>query len=437
VTHPAIRIANLSKLYRLGSGSAGGYSTLRESISHALAAPWRHLQSRVRKVSANAAAARSEDFWALKDVSFDVQPGEVVGVIGRNGAGKSTFLKILSRVTEPTSGRVELHGRVGSLLEVGTGFHPELTGRENIYLNGAILGMTRAEINRKFDAIVAFAEIGEFLDTPVKRYSSGMYVRLAFAVASHLEPEILIVDEVLAVGDAQFQQKCLGRMSEVRREGRTVLFVSHNMGAVARLCDRAAWLDHGRMRALGGAEDIIADYLATSANSSGEVNFSSEATPLPGSDGVRLVAVRIRNQRGEISSSLDVRHPFTIEMQYRVFRPLPNLSVGLRILTHDGVSVFTTRDLDEGNGDPLRQPGDYVSRCEIPGNFLNYGQYFASFGADCDRHLGHFSLHQVLSFQIEETGGIAGHVPVRRLGILRTSFPWTIEKIDGSPVCTA
>jgi lipopolysaccharide transport system ATP-binding protein len=420
----AIRIANLSKRYRLGSASPS-YRTLRESISDLVAAPWRRLRTRGVSAAPAPAAGGSEDFWALQDVSFDVKPGEVVGVVGRNGAGKSTFLKILSRVTEPTAGRVELHGRVGSLLEVGTGFHPELTGRENIYLNGAILGMSRAEINRKFDAIVAFAEIGEFLDTPVKRYSSGMYVRLAFAVASHLEPEILIVDEVLAVGDAQFQQKCLGRMSEVRREGRTVLFVSHNMGAVARLCDRAAWLDGGRLRALGGAEDVIADYLATSADNSGEVSYASDA--LPGSDGVRLLAVRIRNQRGEISSSLDVRHPFTMEVQYRVFRPLPNLSVGLRILTHDGVSVFTTRDLDEGS-QPVRQPGDYISRCTIPGNFLNYGQYFASFGADCDRQLGHFSLHQVLSFQIEDTGGIAGHVPVKRLGILRMSFPWTIEK---------
>src|SRR5579864_6258657 len=247
---PSIRIDNLGKKYRVDHISPRGkYRTLVETLSHAAGAPLRRLRGQ--------APARSEEFWALKEVSFEVQPGEVVGIIGRNGAGKSTLLKILSRITEPTAGRIRLRGRVASLLEVGTGFHPELTGRENIYLNGAILGMSRAEIKSKFDEIVAFAETEKFLDTPVKRYSSGMYVRLAFAVAAYLEPEILVVDEVLAVGDADFQKKCLGKMENVARQhGRTVLFVSHNMAAVRSLCRAGFLLEQGRLSFVGGVDEV-------------------------------------------------------------------------------------------------------------------------------------------------------------------------------------
>ena len=256
---PAIRVENLSKQYRLGSRAKESYRTLRETITNTITAPFRNL---ARSFQQRAHGADEPDtIWALKDVSFEVQPGEVVGIIGRNGAGKSTLLKILSRITEPTTGRVELRGRVGSLLEVGTGFHPELTGRENIYLNGAILGMTRSEIDRKFDEIVAFAEIEKFLDTPVKRYSSGMYVRLAFAVAAHLEPEILIVDEVLAVGDAEFQKKCLGKMKDVGRDGRTVLFVSHNMAAIQSLCLRGLILENGWIVGDSPAASAVAQYM--------------------------------------------------------------------------------------------------------------------------------------------------------------------------------
>ena len=242
---PAIRVENLSKQYQMGAHKAGGYTTLREALVGAVVKPCQRLWNRAK--GAGCENEPDSSFWALKDVSFEVQPGEVVGIIGRNGAGKSTLLKILSRITEPTDGRVEVRGRMGSLLEVGTGFHPELTGRENIYMNGSILGMSRREIDRKFDEIVAFSEIEQFLDTPVKRYSSGMYVRLAFAVAAHLEPEILVVDEVLAVGDAQFQKKCLGKMQEVGHSGRTVLFVSHNMTAVKALCGRCIWLKGGQI----------------------------------------------------------------------------------------------------------------------------------------------------------------------------------------------
>lgn len=259
-----VSVQGLGKRYRLAHHDDEPYVALRDVITLALSAPFRRLRSGHRQT-----AARAEDFWALKDVSFDVSRGEVVGIIGRNGAGKSTLLKILSRITEPTAGRVTLTGRVASLLEVGTGFHPELSGRENIFLNGAILGMTRAEIIRKFDAIVAFADVERFLDTPVKRYSSGMYVRLAFAVAAHLEPEILIVDEVLAVGDAEFQKKCLGKMQEVSRGGRTVLFVSHNMGAVQALCGRAIWLDKGTIAYEGSTSQCISRYLSHAMADSG------------------------------------------------------------------------------------------------------------------------------------------------------------------------
>jgi len=252
----AIRIEGLGKRYRLArGGQRAGYQTLRESLVGAVTAPFR------RRAGGAAVAERTEEFWALNDVSFDVQPGEVVGIIGRNGAGKSTLLKVLSRITKPTTGRVEINGRVGSLLEVGTGFHPELTGRENVYLNGSILGMSRAEIARKFDEIVAFAEVEKFLDTPVKRYSSGMYVRLAFAVAAHLEPEILIVDEVLAVGDAGFQQKCLNKMRECARNGRTVLLVSHQLNSVRDLCDHALWLAGGTVRMNSTVDRVLDKYL--------------------------------------------------------------------------------------------------------------------------------------------------------------------------------
>jgi lipopolysaccharide transport system ATP-binding protein len=372
----------------------------------------------------------TDTFFALKDVSFEIREGEVVGIIGRNGAGKSTLLKILSRITEPTEGHAMICGRVGSLLEVGTGFHQELSGRENLYLNGAILGMKKADIDRKFDEIVAFAEIEKFIDTPVKHYSSGMYVRLAFAVAAHLEPDILIVDEVLAVGDASFQRKCLGKMGEVAGSGRTVLFVSHNMAAISRLCTRALWLDQGRLRAAGDVEEMIARYLASGADGRSERTFPEDLCRAPGSEYVRLRAVRIRNSEGQITNSLDVRLPFMIELEYRILRPVTNLRLGLRIVAHDGTVVFSTRDLDDGREEQVRNPGNYVSRCTIPGNFLDYGQYFVSFGADCPMTRSHFALDQALAFQIEPTGGVGGHVADGRSGLLRIQLPWAIEQLN-------
>ena len=293
----AIFVNGLSKVYRIGSHRHGPYyRTLRESVRDSAATPWRLLQRRFRS-SAESDRGTVDEFWALKDVSFEVQPGEVVGIVGRNGAGKSTLLKILSRITEPSEGWIEMRGRVGSLLEVGTGFHPELTGRENIYLNGAILGMSRREIARKFDEITAFAEIEKFLDTPVKRYSSGMFVRLAFAVASHLEPEILIVDEVLAVGDAAFQKKCLGKMDRVSRTGRTVLFVSHNMAAIKSLCHRAILLDAGRVDHDGCVDDVVNRYLLSCSTPS-RAGREPRGRPRGGAGGGRVGGGRGGGNRG-------------------------------------------------------------------------------------------------------------------------------------------
>jgi len=302
----AIRVENLSKLYHIGA-TQERHDTLRDAVTG-------FFRRAASDRAATAASAADTDLWALKDVSFDVKQGEVVGIIGRNGAGKSTLLKILSRITEPTSGRVTLHGRVASLLEVGTGFHPELTGRENIYLNGAILGMKRREIDRKFDEIVTFAEIERFLDTPVKRYSSGMYVRLAFAVAAHLEPEILLVDEVLAVGDAAFQKKCLGKMGDVSREGRAVLFVSHNMTAVNSLCAKCLWIDAGDIRQAGTTANVVHAYLTPSGISgfSSEMDLGSWPSRY-GTGEARIRLVRLLNEQGRLTAEAYRSRPITVE----------------------------------------------------------------------------------------------------------------------------
>ena len=290
----AIRVENLGKQYRIG-GPQAPYKTLRDTLSGMATAPLRGIRSMAR---GRFSGGSDNTFWALRDVSFEVQAGQVTGIIGRNGAGKSTLLKILARITEPSEGYAELRGRVGTLLEVGTGFHPELTGRENIYLNGAILGMQRAETERKFDEIVAFAEVERFIDTPVKHYSSGMYLRLAFAVAAHLEPEILIIDEVLAVGDAQFQKKCLGKISDVSKEGRTVLFVSHNMAAVKSLCQRAILLEAGKQIMSGLASDVVQSYLALGTQTAKE-RVWNDLESAPGNENARLRAIRIVNVSGQ------------------------------------------------------------------------------------------------------------------------------------------
>jgi lipopolysaccharide transport system ATP-binding protein len=416
---PAVRADGLFKQYVLADPRER-HDTLRDKLTAGMGKLFRRQESRPRST-----------FWALRDVSFDVAQGEVVGIIGRNGAGKSTLLKVLSRITEPTRGRVDMYGRVGSLLEVGTGFDRELSGRDNIYLSGAILGMKKREIDRKFDEIVAFAEIDRFLDTPVKRYSSGMYLRLAFAIAAHLEPEILVLDEVLAVGDAQFQRRCLGKMEEVAGQGRTVLFVSHNMAAVARFCNSCMWLEQGVIREIGEPEDIVARYLAAGIEDSGEVVFP-DAPSAPGSEYVRLLAVRIRGNDGVISSAPDARAPMFLEIEYRLLREAPGLRIGARVVGPEGSVVLSTTDLDGTAEGISRSVGRYVSRCELPGNFLNYGQYYITVGADFPMIQTHFAIDRALCLRIERLGGPSSHIPDNREGLLRVALPWDIQALHES-----
>jgi lipopolysaccharide transport system ATP-binding protein len=423
----AIHVEALSKRYHIGSKQEG-YKTLRDTLTHAASAPFRAIRSKFR--SSDNGSFNGNTIWALKDISFEVKRGEVVGIVGRNGAGKSTLLKVLTRITEPTEGYADIKGRVASLLEVGTGFHPELTGRDNIHLNGAILGMRRAEIDRKFDEIVAFAEVEKFIDTPVKHYSSGMYLRLAFAVAAHLEPEILLVDEVLAVGDAAFQKKCLGKMGDVAKQGRTVFLVSHNMAAITHLSDRGVWLDNGQLRACGDVEEIVGRYLSSGIQESGEVVLTDNPENAPDAEHIRPLAVRIRNSDGRIATDLDMRLPFTVEIEYRILRQVSNLRVGLTLTGHEGAILLSSNDMDDIKGELERQPGTYVNRCEIPGNFLNYGHYFVSIGSDLPMIKANFYYDRVLAFHIEQTGGVGGHVLDRRQGMLRLSLPWDIQKIE-------
>lgn len=343
---PAIAIERVSKEYRLGSRLGDGdYRTLRDTVGAVMANSWNGvrnaLSGKARTVHRAKPSTENDKLWALDDVSFEVKPGEVIGIIGRNGAGKSTLLKILSRITEPTSGRAVMHGRVGSLLEVGTGFHHELTGRENIYLNGAILGMGRHEIARKFDAIVAFAGVEAFLNTPVKRYSSGMFVRLAFAVASHLETEILIVDEVLAVGDMAFQKKCLGKMDEVRRSGRTVLFVSHNMSTILHLCEKVAYLEHGRLAFLGDCAKGVAHYMQScSAQGASEIDFANHPNRRRGSSAI-LSRLRLLNGEGVATEQLLGGEPLTIEVEFVPDSVQGDTHIGIGFEDSMGRRLFT------------------------------------------------------------------------------------------------
>jgi lipopolysaccharide transport system ATP-binding protein len=356
-------------------------------------------------------AQPSAELWALKDVAFDIQRGEIVGLVGRNGAGKSTLLKLLARVTEPTAGGIDLCGRVGSLLEVGTGFHHDLTGRDNVYLSGAILGMARSEIRSKFDEIVAFAEVGPFLDEPVKHYSSGMYMRLAFAVAAHLEPEILLVDEVLAVGDASFQRRCLGRMGEVSRQGRTVIFVSHNLAAVGRLCPRTLWLDGGRLAADGATPGVLGRYLGSAEPALRSQRWDRSSAP--GDEHLRLRSLSILGP-----DTLAQDAGFEIEITYEVECAMPNASVGFELRADGGGVVFTSYDADSpewaGRG---RSPGEYRARCTIPPHLLNEGAYHLALMAG----IPHIHLctrtDEVVRIQVEAP--IGGRGPVARMGAPR------------------
>jgi lipopolysaccharide transport system ATP-binding protein len=401
---PVIQCDGLGKSYLIGhQGTRERYTALRDVVVRQARGVWQATQRALRG-QMSVEGDEIEEFWALRDVSFAVQQGEVVGVIGRNGAGKSTLLKVLSRITEPTEGRVTLRGRVASLLEVGTGFHPELTGRENIFLNGAILGMTRAEIKRKFDEIVAFAEVEKFLDTPVKRYSSGMYVRLAFAVAAHLEPEILMVDEVLAVGDAEFQKKCLGKMSEVAQGGRTVLFVSHNMGAVNRLCQRGLLLENGRVAFDGDAQSATARYMVSDSGVTSKRQWQNPKER-PGDGVVRLIAVQA-SQGGQVSDAFDIRYPIDLEMTYETFVDGAQLLACYGLFDSQGVLLFATADFADAEASRPRSRGIYSSICRVPGNMFAEGQVrvYAEVSTRHPVYQIHAALHDAVAFQVVDTG---------------------------------
>jgi lipopolysaccharide transport system ATP-binding protein len=392
---------------------------LRDAVSGAVRAPLKRFLGNGNKRTT---------IWALKEVSFEILPGEIIGIIGRNGAGKSTLLKILSRITEPTSGQIQLYGRTASLLEVGTGFHPELTGRENIYLNGAILGMSREEIKRNFDEIVAFAEIEKFLDTPVKFYSSGMYVRLAFAVAAHLEPEVLVLDEVLAVGDTAFQQKCLAKMGDVSSHGRTVLLVSHSMTTVGQLCKKTIWFDQGRVKGFGPSGEIIQSYLNNQKTVAGE--YVRDETQVHPTASIFISRARIRNGENEVVSTVDASRPFTIELEYKV-RTRTLAWVGFTISTREGTDVLAAADGDvEMYACVPREPGVYTSVCYIPGGLFNGRQYVLSLYASRTvagsvEVLDH--LENVMAFGIENPSGVGSYMPKGRIGVISPKLDWEMK----------
>lgn len=368
-------------------------------------------------------------FMALDDVSLNVHEGEIVGIIGHNGSGKSTLLKIISRITAPTDGRITMRGRVGSLLEVGTGFHMEMTGRENIYVNGSILGMKQAQIDAQFDEIVAFADIGDFLDTPVKRYSSGMYVRLAFAVAAHLQPEILLVDEVLAVGDANFQKKCLGKMADIGAGGRTVVFVSHNLQAIMRLCSRVFLLNQGHLMDSGDPQKVIGNYLGFDSGGIPQRQFTPETAP--GNDRVRLLGLRLCDSTGNTRGDFEIQEAIFVEFEYEVLEDNRQISPGVSLMDAEGIMVFRSHATDDASY-TLRSKGCYTSRLEIPGNFLNEGNLIIT--ATLASYLPAYALHvnqkEALSCNIYDRGlpgGARGLFAGSIVGIVRPMLNWTTE----------
>jgi len=417
----AIDAQGISKRYRLGEFQAA-YGTLRESLVHA----GRLLTGKEHKL-------KTQELWALDDVSFRVDEGEVLGVIGPNGAGKSTLLKVLTRITTPTRGRVEIRGRVGSLLEVGTGFHPELTGRENIYLNGAILGMKRREIQQKLPDMVEFSGVEGFLDTPVKRYSSGMYVRLAFSVAAHLEPEILLVDEVLAVGDAEFQARCLGRMEDFGADGRTVLFVSHNMQAVAQLCSRALLMEQGHVVRDGPSAEVVAHYLQTTAGA-GSSQVWPDLETAPGDELVRLRSVRVVGRDGETADYVDVREPVGVEVSFQVLEYGPAVLPKIKLVAN-GRIAFNAMDVDPRWHD-RSPPGEYVATAWIPPNLLNEGLMSidaAICSIDSPKLHHHVSVHEAVSFHVQdpsEGDSSRGTFTGQWRGVVRPLLEWTSERTN-------
>jgi lipopolysaccharide transport system ATP-binding protein len=420
----AIRVENISKKYILQHqvGGRSRYVALRDVLAQKFNSIFRR---------GSGPDASREEFWALKDVSFEIKQGEAVGIIGRNGAGKSTLLKILSRITKPTKGRIEIEGRVASLLEVGTGFHPELTGRENIFLNGAILGMHRAEIKKKFDEIVAFAEVEKFLDTPVKHYSSGMYMRLAFAVAAHLEPEILIVDEVLAVGDAQFQKKCLGKMQDVStKEGRTVIFVSHNMQAVVQLCSSAILLSKGHIAQEGKIEKVIEHYLSSQQVAAGEMSWELEKAP--GTDVAKLRSVKALNEEENICNDFDLTEPVKIKIEFWILKKT-SMTVSVHLYNSRGVNLFASANwTDPIWGQNIYNPGLYSCECVIPANYLNEGKHLVKIYLTRDNNacIVDVEIEDVISFVMFDSGKMRKGFSGTWLGLVRPLLPWSGKYIS-------
>ncbi len=423
----AIRAENLSKSYLIRHQQREPYVTLRDVLANGARTAWRRFRY---PLGGDPGDPGQEEFWALRDINFEIEQGDRVGIIGRNGAGKSTLLKLLSRITEPTTGRFSLNGRVASLLEVGTGFHPELTGRENIFLNGAVLGMSRAEIKRKFDEIVDFAEVERFLDTPVKRYSSGMYVRLAFAVAAHLEPEILIVDEVLAVGDASFQKKCLSKMGKVAAEGRTVLFVSHNMQAITRLCRRAILLHEGTVLADAPTHEVVNAYMSSGIGTTA-VREWTDPSKAPGDHVARIRAVRVRTEDAEIREAVDIRRPIGIEMEFEVLEAGYLLVPNYGFYNDEGVLLFIAHDSDPEWRARPRPRGRYRSTAWVPGNFFAEGNVIVGVAVSThDPVVVHAAENDVVAFHVVDSldgdaarGDYAGPMP----GLVRPLLRWETE----------
>jgi lipopolysaccharide transport system ATP-binding protein len=417
---PAVLVEGLSKQYKIGHLQPV-YGTLRDSIAQA-----------VKRAKPGNEPETLETIWALRNVSFQAEPGEVIGIIGPNGAGKSTLLKILTRITSPTEGRAEIRGRVGSLLEVGTGFHPELTGRENIFLNGSILGMTRKEIERNFDAIVEFSGVEKFIDTPVKRYSSGMYVRLAFSVAAHFEPEVMIVDEVLSVGDADFQRRSMGRMEDIGDSGRTILFVSHNLQGIVQLCDRAILLKEGKVVRHGDATDVVS-YYEQETMGTGPEAFWHDPAEAPGNDLARLQSVRVVDQDGTTQSMMDVRRPIGIEIAFEVLRDGWPVVPKVKLFDQHWAVCFNAMDVDPRWYEPS-SPGEYVATAWIPPNLLNEGRH----QVDADvvtiaspKVIPHIHAHRVAAFHVFDPGegdSARGSFQGQWKGVVRPLLQWSCEE---------
>lgn len=417
---PIVEIRDLAKRYRLAH--APRYLTLRDSIAGIFSA-----------VTRGPSTARAEDFWALKGVTLDIQQGETIGLIGKNGSGKTTLLKVLSRITYPTRGEAVLRGRTASLLEVGTGFHYELSGRENIFFNGSILGMKKREIQRKFDEIVAFADVEKFIDTPVKRYSSGMQLRLAFAVAAHLETEILIVDEVLAVGDIMFQKKCIGKMSDVVRQGRTIIFVSHNMTAIQRLCSRVVLLDSGNVYRDGAVNDVIDTYLNYGVTQAGERCWG--VADAPGGDVVRIRGVRVRDGRGQIRDEFRTYDPVTVEIEYEVLKANYPLNTLCYFNDESGQTKFVSADnLDSPWKDTIRPVGTYRCSCRVPGDLFNEGTVRITAMVTTSPYNTHAVVHDALTFKVIDdmsANGVRGNYPREwPQAVIRPRLKWDVVLLN-------